>query len=54
MAEQLSSSDRAFSASVDDGCMVSDDIGFRCVRPPLPEEVTTGSGQESNRVPGGS
>jgi formylglycine-generating enzyme required for sulfatase activity len=36
LAEQLNSSARAFSASVDDGCMVSDDIGFRCVRPTLP------------------
>jgi formylglycine-generating enzyme required for sulfatase activity len=25
---------RSFSASVDDGCLVSDAIGFRCVRPP--------------------
>ena len=24
---------RSFSASVDDGCLVSDAIGFRCVRP---------------------
>lgn len=33
------SSFRAFSASVDDGCMVSDAVGFRCVRPPLPTEL---------------
>jgi formylglycine-generating enzyme required for sulfatase activity len=26
---------RSFSASVDDGCLVSDAIGFRCVRPSL-------------------
>jgi formylglycine-generating enzyme required for sulfatase activity len=30
---------RAYSASVDDGCVVSATIGFRCVRPPLPAEL---------------
>jgi formylglycine-generating enzyme required for sulfatase activity len=38
---------RAYSASVDDGCLVSDAIGFRCVRPPLASELgqgTEGSG----------
>jgi formylglycine-generating enzyme required for sulfatase activity len=35
-AETIRSSYRTFSASVDDGCMVSDAIGFRCVRPPPP------------------
>jgi formylglycine-generating enzyme required for sulfatase activity len=41
-AESVRSSVRAFSASVDDGCMVSDAIGFRCVRPPLPGEEGSG------------
>jgi formylglycine-generating enzyme required for sulfatase activity len=40
------SSYRAFSASVDDGCQVSDAIGFRCVRPPLPSELDSGPGRE--------
>jgi len=44
--EAARSSYRSFSASVDDGCMVSDAVGFRCVRPPLPPEVGT-----TNRVP---
>jgi len=43
MAEDVRSSSRVFSASVDDGCMVSDAIGFRCVRPPLPSEMDSGS-----------
>jgi len=43
IAEDARSSFRVFSASVDDGCMVSDAIGFRCVRPPLPAELETGS-----------
>ena len=43
MAEDIRSSFRVFSASVDDGCMVSDAIGFRCVRPPFPDELETGS-----------
>jgi formylglycine-generating enzyme required for sulfatase activity len=33
---------RAFSASVDDGCVVSATIGFRCVRRPLPAELPAG------------
>ncbi len=37
-AEAIRSSARAFSPSVDDGCMVSDAVGFRCVRRPLPGE----------------
>ncbi len=41
--EDARSSSRVFSASVDDGCMVSDAIGFRCVRPPLPLELEQGS-----------
>jgi formylglycine-generating enzyme required for sulfatase activity len=32
---------RAYSASVDDGCVVSATIGFRCVRPPVPAELAT-------------
>lgn len=42
------SSFRDYSASVDDGCMVSDAVGFRCVRPPLPAELDSPTG------PGGS
>lgn len=38
-AEEIRSSSRTFSASVDDGCMVSDAIGFRCVRRPFPSEM---------------
>ncbi len=45
--EALRSSYRSFSASVDDGCLVSDAIGFRCVRPPLPSDQTTSPGKES-------
>jgi formylglycine-generating enzyme required for sulfatase activity len=37
--QTIRSSHRTFSASVDDGCMVSDAIGFRCVRPPFPSEL---------------
>jgi formylglycine-generating enzyme required for sulfatase activity len=37
---------RSFSASVDDGCMVSDAIGFRCVRPSLPPEEVRDTAQE--------
>jgi formylglycine-generating enzyme required for sulfatase activity len=33
---------RAYSASVDDGCVVSATIGFRCVRRPLPAELPPG------------
>ncbi len=44
----LSSSDRSFSASVDDGCLVSDAVGFRCVRPPLPSESGTNQGGGSS------
>jgi formylglycine-generating enzyme required for sulfatase activity len=40
------SSYRAFSASVDDGCQVSDAIGFRCVRPALPSELDSISARE--------
>jgi formylglycine-generating enzyme required for sulfatase activity len=43
MAGDVRSSYRDFSASVDDGCLVSDAIGFRCVRPPLPSELNSGS-----------
>jgi formylglycine-generating enzyme required for sulfatase activity len=43
-SDALSSTLRSFSASVDDGCMVSDDIGFRCVRPDLPSDQTSGQG----------
>ena len=43
-AEFIRSSYRIFSASVDDGCLVSDEIGFRCVRPPLPPELASGPG----------
>jgi formylglycine-generating enzyme required for sulfatase activity len=43
MAGDIRSSFRDFSASVDDGCLVSDAIGFRCVRPPLPSELDSGS-----------
>jgi len=37
---------RSFSASVDDGCLVSDAVGFRCVRRPLPSEELAGPGSE--------
>lgn len=37
-AGDIRSSFRGFSASVDDGCLVSDAIGFRCVKPPLPAD----------------
>jgi formylglycine-generating enzyme required for sulfatase activity len=47
-AETIRSSYRAFSASVDDGCMVSDAIGFRCVRAPLPSESGPRPGTESS------
>ena len=43
-ADATRSSYRSFSASVDDGCMVSDAIGFRCVRPPLPSEQESSPG----------
>jgi len=33
-ARDARSAYRSFSASVDDGCLVSDAVGFRCVRPP--------------------
>jgi formylglycine-generating enzyme required for sulfatase activity len=46
-AETFRSSYRSFSASVDDGCLVSDAIGFRCVRPPLPSELETNPGGEA-------
>ena len=39
-AETAHSTYRTFSASVDDGCLVSDAVGFRCVRPLLPGEGT--------------
>ena len=42
------SSYRSFSASVDDGCLVSDAVGFRCVRPPLPSEL--GANQAADRL----
>ena len=38
---------RAFSASVDDGCVVTATIGFRCVRRPLPTEIPAGPNQAS-------
>ena len=44
--EVFRSSYRSFSASVDDGCLVSDAIGFRCVRPPLPSDQTANPGHE--------
>jgi formylglycine-generating enzyme required for sulfatase activity len=40
--EDIRSSFREFSASVDDGCLVSDAVGFRCVRQPLPSELGGG------------
>ncbi|MFG1691318.1 formylglycine-generating enzyme family protein [Gemmatimonadota bacterium] len=47
-AEDTRSSYRSFSASVDDGCLVSDAIGFRCVRPPLPSELESSPGRGSS------
>jgi formylglycine-generating enzyme required for sulfatase activity len=47
-AEATRSSYRSFSASVDDGCLVSDAIGFRCVRPPLPTELESSPGHEGS------
>jgi formylglycine-generating enzyme required for sulfatase activity len=41
--DAMGSARRAYSASVDDGCLVSDAVGFRCVRPPLPSELGQGS-----------
>jgi formylglycine-generating enzyme required for sulfatase activity len=46
--ELIGSSHRSFSASVDDGCMVSDAIGFRCVRPPIPSEVESIPGHDGS------
>jgi formylglycine-generating enzyme required for sulfatase activity len=43
-AEAMRSSYRSYSASVDDGCLVSDAVGFRCARPPLPSELDAGGG----------
>jgi formylglycine-generating enzyme required for sulfatase activity len=43
-AESIRSSHRDFSASVDDGCLVSDAVGFRCIRPPLPSELAASPG----------
>jgi formylglycine-generating enzyme required for sulfatase activity len=45
--ETIHASYRDFSASVDDGCLVSDALGFRCVRPPLPSELDSGPGGEA-------
>jgi formylglycine-generating enzyme required for sulfatase activity len=42
--ETIRSSYRDFSASVDDGCLVSDAVGFRCVRRPLPSELAASPG----------
>ena len=42
-AEAMLPTRRSFSASVDDGCLVSPAVGFRCVRPPLPSEGAAGS-----------
>ncbi len=47
-AGDIRSSYRVFSASVDDGCMVSDAIGFRCVRPPQPSEMDPSAGPEGS------
>ena len=47
-ADATRSSYRSFSASVDDGCLVSDATGFRCVRPPLPSEQESGPGHEGS------
>ena len=41
--DAVGSSQRAYSPSVDDGCLVSDAIGFRCVRPPLPQDIGQGA-----------
>jgi len=45
-AEAILPTRRSFSASVDDGCLVTDTVGFRCVRRPLPSEAAAGSGSE--------
>jgi formylglycine-generating enzyme required for sulfatase activity len=38
-ADALGPARRAYSASVDDGCVVSPTVGFRCARRPLPGEA---------------
>ena len=48
LVDVVSSSDRSFSASVDDGCLVSDAVGFRCVRPSLPSELGANPSGGSN------
>jgi formylglycine-generating enzyme required for sulfatase activity len=38
--EAVRVSRRTYSASVDDGCVVTATVGFRCARPPLPHEIS--------------